>query len=295
MVASQKTINQYTKKLAILKQKKLPIDGTLDVNTIVESLQTDYMSDSTIKVYLSAILWKQKTNKNISKKFISDLSKKITSINKKLQKKTKKNILSGKQKENFLSWNDILNIYTQVKSCKNNSFKNYQNYVLLSLYILFPPRRVSDYSMMKIIHDDKDLIHNELTDNYDEYNYYIYDKSLFVFNNYKTKTKFKNNVVKYKQQHFTISKTFNKILKDYIDGYNVNGSLLGLSDGALMMRLKSIFNHYSNKRISVNILRHSYITYKYQRGELDTVEQREKLASKMGHSIQLQLEYYKKN
>ena len=71
--------------------------------------------------------------------------------------------------------------------------------------------------------------------------------------------------------------------------------LLGLSDGALIMRLKSIFNSYNNKQVSINILRHSYITYKHQKGELDTVEQREKLASKMGHSIQLQLEYYKKN
>ena len=288
MVISEKTEKIYIERLT--KLDKMGVNTNDNLKKIMEVFKTQNLSDSSIKLYLMAILWNNKKN-SINKENNNDISKMITKITKKQQKEIDKNKLSKKQEDSYLEWEEILKIYEELKKNREQSKNNYIKYVILSLYIEFPPRRILDYSEMYVIRDNY-IINKNLTEEYDKKNYYVYDKNIIIFNNYKTKSIQKDGKIYYKQQHFKINNKLNNILKEYIDKYKINGSLFNISDKGLIMKLNSIFRN-KNKKISVDIIRHSYITWAERNGLLDTVERKKKLSEKMAHSVLQQLSYKK--
>lgn len=160
---------------------------------------------------------------------------------------------------------------------KTNQTK-YTDYVVLSLYILFPPRRVLDYAYMDICNDETTMKNDR--------NYYIPDKQQFVFNVYKTaKT--------YKQQRFTMCNRLNDLLKDFIRTYNIQQSLLNMTEDYLGNRIKEIFFNTCGKRAGASIMRHSFLSYMDKTGFLDSMNKRYAVSRLMGHSVIEQLEYIK--
>ena len=83
------------------------------------------------------------------------------------------------------------------------------------------------------------------------------------------------------------------MLDGYIEKYKIEGSLFELKGGAIKDRLVRIFKKYTKKTVSVNILRHSYISWLMDNGKLKTIEDRKRYAGIMGHSVSMQGEYYK--
>ena len=59
------------------------------------------------------------------------------------------------------------------------------------------------------------------------------------------------------------------------------------------MLYNAIFKKAFNKYISVNILRHSFITHLEEIGEFKTLAKRKEIAYQMGHSVSEQLKYNK--
>ena len=148
-----------------------------------------------------------------------------------------------------------------------------QNYVIVALFVLIPPRRSLDYT--------------NFTNRIDPALNYL-DKKTLVFNSYKTaKT--------YGQQIVECPPGLLKILKKWISSNKTDWLLFDSNGGKLTpvklnQRLNKIFG---GRKISVNSLRHSYLSGKY----IDTIKVNEDLQkdmTEMGSSLKQSTTYIKK-
>lgn len=192
--------------------------------------------------------------------------------------------LTEKQKENWVSQDELKNIYNQLEKegkalllkdkLTKREFQHIQDYVILSLYVLIEPRRLLDYTEMKIDNYDKDK------DNY-------YEKNKFVFNVYKTAKHFGKQEIPIPKKLSLLLNKFNKFNPtDYLL-IDVNNNKLAVSQ--LQQRLNKILG----RKASVNILRHSFLTEKYK--DVPELKEMVKTANNMGQaSVYQALEYVKK-
>lgn len=200
--------------------------------------------------------------------------------------KINQNEKTDKQKENWVEWNEVVALHKQMaEECNNfttddlndnnTNIVKYENYVLLSLYTMFPPRRNQDYYEMKVgAGTDKD------------FNYYDPDKNQFIFNRYKTaKT--------HGTEKFTLPASLSSVIEKYIDMCGVkNGDYMLFKNDTkrtqsnlITRRLNSIFG----KKVGASMLRHIYDTHKY--GSI--LKEMKQDAEKMGHSETTQRDYIK--
>jgi hypothetical protein len=198
-----------------------------------------------------------------------------------------KQIKSDKQNDSWLDTSEINDIFNDMSTNVNILYKkkvksmsdlqDIQNYIIMCVLsgIFIPPRRSKDYVDFKIRDIDKDI------DNY-------IDKKYFVFNSYKTaKT--------YQRQEIAIPPELLKILNKWIkinptDYLLFDSNSKKLSNVKLTQRLNKIFG----KKASVNQLRHSYLSDKYQ----DTIKLNNDLAddmAAMGSSRHQEKIYIKKD
>lgn len=280
---SETTRKQYESVMRTLKSNNITITPLTTINELIQKLSLlrkvngEAYKDSSN--FLKAIKWslKDSLEYEILKGGISEVLKGISKSN---EIENDKNELSEKQRKNYLERDDIIRISRKVRNNKTLSQESHKEHVIISLYTLFDGvRRVKDYSEMYISSGDEI---NDITRNY-----YISEglKGKMIFNNYKT-------AYIYGQQMYIISAELQNIITEYIKKYKVSGSLLGLTDGALKERIKTIFRRYVNMNIGVNIMRHSYIMYNEKQGNL-TKERRKELASRMAHNVDMQLSYIK--
>jgi hypothetical protein len=181
---SQNTIHLYIKRLYILNGGKPFRSLTfLKETERIISLLKENLSPSTQKSYAGTILSvlslkDTKTNNKLKKiynSFISDDDMKII----------KENKTTDKQKENWISQEKINevkdNLFKQsneISTKENVSVTQYNillKNMLLSFFVNLPPRRASDYALMKYQDDTSDKNFNYLT-----------SKNVLVFHNYKT-------------------------------------------------------------------------------------------------------------
>ncbi len=234
------------------------------------------ISLNTQKLYLVSSEWYiTKYNKN--DEYSKILKKEISSLYEQIDKQIKKNILSENQQKNYAEWDDILIVYNKLKRNYIRCEQSFKTFVILSLYILVCPRRLKDYALMYIAD-------NELSIDTDK-NYFIPSADLFIFNNYKT-------LKHYGMQKIIIPKELSELLVTYISKYKISGSLLRLDRDGLRIRLLRLFKKELGKEISVNILRHSYISYMKDSGLMTGNEHI--ISQIMGHSVATQCDYYKK-
>ena len=198
-----------------------------------------------------------------------------------------KQVKSDKQNESWVEKSEIDDIFNDMTTNVNILYKkktltipdlqDIQNYIILCVLsgIYIPPRRSKDYVDFKIRDIDREK------DNY-------IDKKSMVFNSYKTaKT--------YQRQEIPIPPELLKILNKWIKVnpteyllFDSNGKKL--SNVKLTQRLNKIFG----KKASVNQLRHSYLSDKYQ----DTIKLNKDMAddmAAMGSSRHQESIYIKKD
>jgi hypothetical protein len=160
------------------------------------------------------------------------------------------------QKENWVNTHDIKELWEEYKrdsellyKKKNptiNDLQEIQNFVLLSVLggIFIPPRRSLDFVNFKIKNIDREK------DNY-------LDKNNLVFNSYKTAKFYGEQKVACPQPLKTILGKW--ILKNPTDYLFFDSNMNQLSSVKLNQRLNKIFG----KKVSVNALRHGFLTDKY--------------------------------
>lgn len=188
------------------------------------------------------------------------------------------------QKASWISQEEVNGIYGAY--FKNNNFlanktnltnaevKRLQNLVILSLYVLIPPRRLMDYTEFKVRNVDKEK------DNY-------MDKRTFIFNKFKTaKT--------YGSQTVPIPPKLQLLINRYIKHFEGDYLLFDekgnkLTPTKLNLRLHTLFN---GKKVGVNQLRHTYVSDVVLK-DMPKLSELNKVAKEMGHSVENQLLYKK--
>jgi len=297
---SEVTIKHYDTLLKRLDKLEIDYKKIKTAQELKEKvLEHSKVGDTSIRVYLQAILF-SKTNTN--KKFMESARKFITETSKNERIERGENNLVRNQKDNYVDWDIILDVYKDAEKKKNLSDFDTLNYVILSLYVLFPPRRLTDYSLMKVNTDNKIKVNKGLTKQYDKFNYYSPKKHLFVFNNYKTNKKVirvedEDNKPMYKQQIFKVPPNLAKVLNSFIKEYDIdNGDLLlDMTTDSLGDRITKIFSDAISKNVSLNILRHSYISYILSDRKKFNSNLLYEISQQMAHSINMQNQYYKNN
>ena len=168
----ENTTKMYEK--CLLKMLSLNIDYKIidNIDNMTKSIENIKSNNGKnigigrVKTYLSAVLWFHTVKNNSDdKNSIQNLSNKILFLTNKCDDEYHKNKLSEKEKKVYLEWDDIVKVYNDLYSKRLNSFLSFKKCVSIALYVLFPPRRIADYSSMII---------KKNTDNIDDdHNYYI--------------------------------------------------------------------------------------------------------------------------
>ena len=246
---SQKTIEKYNLYIRLLKTKRSIDcdDENLNFDEIIDRLED--MSLSYKRSNLVAIKWYLESN-NRCKNICRLISEEIRYMNNVSKEEDKNGLFNDKQISKYIEWTDIVKLHTDLSfRLKTYTFDYYYytKYIILSLYCLFPVRRLEDYALMRIIDTINDYKNKD-------FNYYVFEESKFIFNVYKTK----NN---YGEQIFKVPYKLSKILDNYIKIYKVKGSLLDLNEKGIYREMRNLFNEYFNIKMTVNDLRFSYLQY----------------------------------
>lgn len=232
------------------------------------------------KTILSALVLIATDKKPYRDLMLSD----ITDYNKDIKKQEK----TKNQEENWCSKTDIEYILNELKENSDliykkkklsmNDLQNIQSYIIMCLLSGFyiPPRRSKDYT------------HFIIRGDYDKEKVNYLDKNKLYFNNYKTASVYGTQIVE-------IPIILKNILNKWIKVNPTNFLLFSnkkqqLSSIQLNQRLNKIFG---NRKISVNMLRHIYLSTKYE----DTIKQNEEIANdmeKMGSSSNMLINYVKR-
>jgi hypothetical protein len=147
-----------------------------------------------------------------------------------------------------------------------------QDFVILSLFTLIPPRRSLDYVEFKI---------NNIDTNKDNY---IKGNSL-VFNTYKTSTQKGQQTIKIPKELKSLLNKYIKLISDKSDYLLFNNKIEQLSIPNFTLRLNKIFG----KKVSVNMLRHIYLSEKHA----DNLKEMKDDFAKMGSSLKQSNTYIK--
>lgn len=205
--------------------------------------------------------------------------------------------MTDTQSENWLSWDQVTDIYKQLENKVNTFYKlkkitdeqysELLSYALLSLYIHQQPRRNKDYQLMHVV----DAFTTDLDT---KFNYMDLSKKKFIFNVYKTSKK-------YGRFDLPISKPLFMSLKKYLKHRQMKLSLDDVNDKPLLIRydgksldksndITKLLNKVFGKNVGSSMLRHIFLTDKYD----SIIDDQKKDAATMAHSESEQKKYVKK-
>lgn len=313
---SASTLKLYDGVLNKIKKCGFDIDNIILDKLEEICIENEYAQPTKFMIY-KALLWYAKKN-NHNTDLIDDIYKIVNKNIKIDRNKYMENKLFENEKDKYVDWEIIQHIYNKIEELHFNNINNeeiMEEYLLLSLYVILPPRRLMDYLYMKktniVIKREPDCIiwtNEENTNKYDnnknydaekvkmikddcdmEYNYFIVDKedSYFLFNNYKT-FKF------YMQQVIEVPKKINIILKKFIEIKKIkdNELIFNYNKPFFVSKINNIFKKYINKKISINIIRHSKITKELSDSKI-TDKEKYIISQIMAHSLSTQSIYKK--
>lgn len=273
---AESTIRQYMRNLVTLNEKKpfesfafLKKKKDIDAKLVPYSANTRRSLLSTIVSVLSLVK-EQKGFKALYSKYYDDMMN--FQVPKQDHQKT------DKEKENWMDWKDVLAIKQDLASKKDNSQTDALRYIVLSLYTDLQPRRNQDYMLM-------DVVPKITEDLPKDRNYYASKEGVFVFNRYKTQKK-------YGQQVVDVPHSLNTALKEYIAKHPLKKEkrypLLVTAKGEPLTTINAItriLNSIFHKKIGASMLRHIYLSSKYDINEMKND------AEVMAHSTSMQKDY----
>jgi hypothetical protein len=299
---SDSTVQAYLRNL-----KKLNNDEVLKnynflkkVDNIVGIL-SKYKENTKRNFLISVVSVLSLSDKPLLKKLHDKYYALMMKKNEDIKKEVKPNELTTTQEKNWMSWKDVeekyksleteVDAFTLKKELSDNEYNTLLSYTILSLYVHQAPRRNKDYQIMLITNKyNVDLPKDK--------NYLDIDSKSFIFNDYKTASK-------YGTQHVKISDELWSALMKYFKHHpNVTVTKKGISTKALehflvykdnsaldkVNSITRILNKVFGKAIGSSMLRHIYLTGKYG----DVLQEQKKDALDMAHSEAMQKDYIKK-
>lgn len=278
---SDSSINTYTSIIKSIYDKvygDIPfVEKNLNnVDKVLKALKD--INPRTRKTMMSALVVVT-DNKDYRKLMIEDID-----IYNQEEDKQEKN---DKQNDSWIGSDDIKNLYDKLeaeakylykkKNLSSFDLQKIEQYIIMSVLggIYIPPRRSKDYVDFKIKNIDKSV------DNY-------FDKNKFIFNSYKT-SKF------YGKQVVDIPKPLAAIIRKWMKA-NPSDYLLIDSKGNQLtnVKLNQRLNKLFDKKVSVNQLRHTFMSDKYK-NLIDEKKEMDDDFKKMGSSSSQFANYVKKD
>lgn len=276
--------NQPLKNLTFLK----------DVTKITEKLA--HYKENTKRGYLisvTSVLSLDKSTKP-KKKLYDDYFKLMLEKNKELKAEEATNTKSDTQQKNWLSWDEVKvhwdDLKTKVdsftsKEISESQYNTLLQFVVLSLYVLLPPRR-NEYQNMVVVTS----VPNG-TDNYLDLT-----KKQMVLNHFKTSKKDGSitlDVPESLQSVINLYIKYHPLIKGKITKKFQAVPFLVYYDGKPFSQVNSItriLNKTFGKKVSSSMLRSIYLTTKYG----DVRQEMKDDATAMSHSVQTQQTNYVK-
>lgn len=287
------SIDLYIKNLIRLNNDEPFINlKFLDDITVINN-KLDKYKLNTKKIYLISIISVLNIYKNLTKKNKS-LYDKYYKLMKSIADEVKNiptNEMSENQKKNWISWDDLISEYNSIKSrvltynkldkLTELQYNHLLKYVVLSLYILLEPRR-NEYKNMKIINKYNDRLDSN-------FNYISLDDKEIIFNEYKTKKKYGQQIIKFNNDLFDVLKIYLKFHPLFKKDLDI--PFLVYYDGRPFKDVNSITRVLSSIHYGLgsSLIRHIYLSYKYN----DINQEKQDTALKMGHSVEMQNDYMK--
>ena len=271
----EKSVKTYASVLKSI-MNELDLTSIKDFNKPKKIL--DYLGEmppNKRKTRLSALFVLTENNK-YKIKMLDDINEYNNDVKK--QEKTET------ESDNWISKEEIMSLYEKMKKdayslmrkkdLKMKDLQEIQNFIMLALFVLIPPRRALDYVEMKIKNVDKS------TDNY------IQGNKLY-FNTYKT-SKSKG------QQIIDIPKELKTILSKWVKLNPTDHLLFDAKNNKLSsVKVNQRFNKIMGKpNFSVNMFRKIFLTSKYG-DTIKEMKEMEKDMQEMGSS-KAQVNHYVK-
>ena len=204
-----------------------------------------------------------------------------------------------KQEENWIEWDDYLAIVDKLRDSvshlksgpsewSESDLMKYQDYILTLLYSKYPLR--NDLSETRVISKTS---YNNLTDADKSGGNYLVrhstNKYFLCLNEYKTSKKYGEKKI---EIDAALLKPLRKWLRKQTSGFLlINTQGQAMSSNGITKALNRIGRQQRGKPFGTSLLRHSYLSNKYA----DVQAEKEKDSHIMGHSIQTQEDYIKKD
>jgi hypothetical protein len=290
------SINVYLSGIrSIAKDIKTPLntlDDIVDNHSLILKALMNYkpsIRKTKIAGFISLLDRKDKNPKEIED-IIKDYRIQMIKDAEEVNNNEMKQKFSKKQEDNYISWNEVEEVYKKMsveclpilkalKSLNDGKiFDKLQKFILLSMYVLTPPRRSMDYADFKI--------HNIDVDN-DNFMTTIQRKHYLVFNSYKNKNKLGTQQISITPELAYIIKKWTKINdSDYLISTKTKGKVS-------QVRINQLLNDIFNKKIGSSMLRHIYLTHHFSNVDLEKLKD---TTEAMGSSqIERTLKYVNKN
>lgn len=213
--------------------------------------------------------------------------------NKELKAVEATNEKTDTQEKNWLSWEEVQKHWEELKSKTDFKTKDLTEsqynlllqFVVLSLYVLLPPRR-NEYQHMQVV--------TSIPEGGD--NYLDLTKHQMVFNKFKTSKKDGSVTIDIPDQLLHIIQFYLKyhpLIKGKITKKFQPVPFLVYYDGKPFSQVNSItriLNKVFGKKVSSSMLRHVYLSHTYG----DTLEHMKTDSEMMSHSLAQQKDYIKK-
>jgi len=290
-IAKVKNIyTQFTKKTDFSCDDFSWVRNTDKLKTFFEN-NPNWKTDSSRNSNMSALASVLRNLDGYEKEYkvFSELSSLIakTTISQQIGENKIKQTQIGK----YMDWPDISSMTKNALESNDTPIKEK---AILSLYTLIPPRRL-EYSYMKIIRKKSTKVSTDYIKKLDKsFNYLLISKKgkpqEFIMNKYKTQSKYGQQIIKIDSEQLI------NILSKYITEYKIlNNEYLFLNsknknyENTFSIFLTSILKKYTRKPLTVNILRHSFITEFLSKKQ--SLNKRKAIAMLMGNSVETQAEY----
>lgn len=232
-------------------------------------------------------------------KLYDDYFRLMMDKNKELKAEERENVKSETQKANWIDWKEVEEKYNELekkviafkdqKTLNEHQYNTLLQYVVLSLYVLFPPRR-NEFQKVMVA---KSATEKSPTDT----NWLDLDRTRFILNKYKTAKKEGQKVI-------DMPEAFVRVLSRYMKFHPITKGkritnqtppfpFLVHYDGSPLDKVNSItrvLNKVFGRKVGSSMLRHIYLSSKY--GEVQ--EEQKKDAEAMSHSTTQQKDYIKK-
>ena len=239
----------------------------------IEAKLEKYSTNSKRTFYIAIVSFLPEKNK--IRKFYYD---RMMDINKASRENTEK---SDKQKQNWMSQEEVKEVWSKLrdeeepllmkKKISEAQTKLLQSYVILSLYVMQPPRRSLDYSQMVVV--------PKYDENLDKaFNYLSIKDKTFYFNNYKTAGTYQTQSVPISEDLFQLLKKYRK------SGLLLQNGIKKLTSPQITVILNKIFG----KKISVSMLRNIFLSSKFS----DTSKELSDNVADMGTSVNSAIHTY---